>query len=222
MKREKPQCFARLRSMSGYLMTSLAVGCFVYLSVRETRETQAQMLPSEEKTMIPDQKPSIPKKRRKKPFLIVLPALTIAAILLFFSLGIAQVNGKSMYPNFNNGDILVYSRLFKTIDYGDVIIFQKDHRDYVKRVFGKPGDTVSITDNGVVLVNHVPLIVEGLMVIGTTEPRELKDQELVLGKDEYFVLGDNRTVSLDSRNKEIGTVTKQEIVGVYLFGIKNG
>lgn len=219
MKRESLKLASELKNMGGFIGVSIAVACIVYLSSREAAGTHDNQLPCEEKPMISTDKTKKTKKRRKKPYLIFLSIISLCAIIIYFSLGVAQVNGKSMYPNFNDGDILVYSRLYNKMDYGDVIIFQKDHLDYVKRVVGKPGDTISISDSGIVLVNHSPLVLDGLMVLGLTEPRELKN-ELVLHKDEYFVLGDNRTVSLDSRNKEIGTVLKQEIVGVYLFGIK--
>lgn len=219
MKRESLKLASELKNMGGFIGVSIAVACIVYLSSREAAVIQDKQLPCEEKLMISTDKTKKTKKRRKKPYLIFLSIISLCAIILYFILGVAQVNGKSMYPNFNDGDILVYSRLYNKMDYGDVVIFQKNHRDYVKRVVGKPGDTISISDSGIVLVNHSPLILEGLMVLGLTEPRELKN-ELVLHKDEYFVLGDNRTVSLDSRNKEIGTVLKQDIIGVYLFGIK--
>lgn len=219
MKRESLKLASELKNMGGFIGVSIAVACIVYLSSREAAGTQDKQLPCEEKPMISTDKTKKTKKRRKKPYLIFLSIISLCAIIIYFSLGVAQVNGKSMYPNFKDGDILVYSRLYNKMDYGDVIIFQKDHRDYVKRVVGKPGDTISISDSGIVLVNHSPLVLDGLMVLGLTEPRELKN-ELVLHKDEYFVLGDNRTVSLDSRNKEIGTVLKQDIIGVYLFGIK--
>lgn len=152
--------------------------------------------------------------------LIFIGIMVLCTAVIYLSVGIVQVNGMSMYPNFSHGEVLLYSRLHKEIAYGDIVIFKKDSSNYVKRVYGKPGDTVSISDSGVVLVNNSPLLINKLFLAGTTEAGDLKDK-MILGKDEYFVLGDNRAASLDSRNHEIGTVLKEEIVGVYLLKIKN-
>lgn len=158
------------------------------------------------------------RKKRRKKLWFALCAIILCTAALYFSVGLAQVNGKSMYPNFNHGDIVLYNRLYRSIEYGDVIIFQKDDYSYVKRVFAKPGDRVSIRD-GLILVNNSPLILDGVLFLGKTEARDLKEERL-LGEGEYFVLGDNRPASQDSRNKEIGMVTEKEITGVCLFGIK--
>lgn len=65
---------------------------------------------------------------------------------------LAQINGASMNPNFDNGEILLYNRLDRNIQYGNVIIFQKHNKKYVKVVFGKPGDTVAVSGDGVYIL----------------------------------------------------------------------
>lgn len=65
---------------------------------------------------------------------------------------LSQVNGASMIPNFDNGEILLYNRLDRNIQYGNVIIFQKHNKKYVKGVFGKPGDTVAVSGDGVYIL----------------------------------------------------------------------
>lgn len=152
--------------------------------------------------------------------LVIFSIMALCAAALSVSVGVVQVNGTSMYPNFSNGEIILYSRLHKSIGYGDVIIFQKNSQSYVKRVFGKPGDTVSISDTGDVLVNHVPLVLDQLLLAGTTKAGDLK-APVTLRENEYFVLGDNRPVSLDSRNHELGTVLEEELVGVFLIKLTN-
>lgn len=218
MKKEKFEWSSILEVMCGIVMVSLAVGYALHESGKEDKEVQRK-LSLEEKSGVSAVKPRAHRKHRKKTWIICFCILLLCGSAFHFILGIAQVNGVSMNPNFDNGEILLYNRLDRNIQYGDVIIFQKDNKKYVKRVFGKPGDTVAVSSNGIVLVNHIPLVLDNLYVLGDTEPRDLKG-ELVLGRDEYFVLGDNRTVSLDSRSKDIGTVTKKEIDGVYLIGIK--
>lgn len=213
MKKGKREWITVVGVFCGLLMVlSLAIGFIIKIPVEE--------LPPEENSGIQAgrKSKSHKRKKRRRKLWFVFCTLLLCAAAFYFSVGFAQVNGKSMYPNYNHGDIVLYNRLFHSIEYGDVIIFQKDQYSYVKRVFGKPGDRVSIRD-GLILVNHSPLILDGVLFLGKTEARDLKE-ERVLGEGEYFVLGDNRPASQDSRNKEIGMITEKEIIGVCLFGIK--
>ena len=84
----------------------------------------------------------------------------------------------------------------------------------VKRVIGTPGDTVQIRD-GVVLVNGKPFEEAGEM--DSILDAELAEEEILLAEDEYFVLGDNRNNSEDSRYANIGNVKKQHIIGKAWF-----
>ena len=90
-------------------------------------------------------------------------------------------------------------------EYGDIIIFPREGKLLIKRVIGKPGDTIDIKEgkvyrNGEAIDDYTDLY---------TEPEMTR----ALDEDEYFVLGDNRTVSLDSRSPDVGTVRKSEIIG---------
>lgn len=151
--------------------------------------------------------------------LIFVSAIVFSTVLLYFSFGIVQVSGTSMYPRFSDGEVLLYTRLYNKIGYGDIIIFKKKNRHYIKRVYGRPGDTVSVSKNGTVFVNKGPLIIDGLLIAGRTGPGDMMD-DITLEEDEYFVLGDNRRTSLDSRSSELGTVKKEDITGIYLLKLK--
>lgn len=157
-------------------------------------------------------------KHKKRKFIFGgILAAAIGVCALFLCVGVVKINGNSMQPNLKHGDIILYNRVFGAADYGDVIVFKREDQRYIKRVFGKPGDSVKITDNGVLLVNGTPLIIENLTVLGMTSGGLAAD-ELVLAENQYFVLGDNRVLSLDSRNEEMGMVDKSEILGVYFLG----
>ena len=158
-----------------------------------------------------------PKYKKQK--LVLLLSLFIAlAICLLSMVGIVRVNGNSMQPTLYNGDYLIYNKLSYSIEVGDIILFERDNQKYVKRVYALPLDTVEINNN-VILVNNVPQIINNLYTIGVIDPMDMQGK-IELNEDEYFVIGDHRNVSLDSRSDEIGPVKKDEIIGIYMFSIR--
>ena len=126
------------------------------------------------------------------------------------------VQGPSMQPNFQDGQFLIVSRVNYLIgdpEHGDVIVFHfpgDTEQDYIKRVIGIPGDVVEMRET-LVYVNNVPLD-EPYINEPCTESR-CPDGRWELGTDEYFVMGDNRNRSSDSRSETVGLVSRQYIVG---------
>jgi len=128
------------------------------------------------------------------------------------------VQGPSMEPNFYQDEFLIVSRvnyLLGEPDYGDIVVFHfpgNQEDDYIKRLIGKPGDVVEIRDT-LVYVNDVqltePYINEPCI------PAQCRDERWELGGDEYFVMGDNRNHSSDSR--DFGPVDASLIVGEVLL-----
>ena len=125
--------------------------------------------------------------------------------------------GVSMNTTLNDGDKIIINKLAYIKgepERNDVIVFSQSksgHGYYnIKRVIGLPGETVEIV-NGEVYINGVRLTevipVEAMRVAG------LADDALLLGENEYFVLGDNRNYSEDSRFANIGIVVKNDIIG---------
>lgn len=130
------------------------------------------------------------------------------------------VQGPSMEPTFEDNQFLIVSRihyLFGDPQRGDVIVFHnpdEPSEDYIKRVIGIPGDTITFEDTRV-LVNGV--MIDEPYTNGDclrTQCPDL-DEPVVLGADEYYVMGDNRNRSRDSR--EIGVIQRQQIVGRVLI-----
>ena len=141
-------------------------------------------------------------------------AAIVALIVIPIRIYIAQpviVNGLSMYPTFNNGDYLVIDELsynfLREPTRGEVIVFHPPiagSRYFIKRVIGLPGETVEIKD-GKVFVNGE--ILPETYLKQTTA----LDSAWQLGQNEYFVMGDNRSASSDSR--VWGKLPEQNIVG---------
>ncbi len=140
----------------------------------------------------------------------------IGAIYALVNLATARfiVDGASMQPNFATGQFLIVSRanyLFGQPEYGDIVVFHappSPEDDYIKRVVGLPGDTVNI-EGGIVYVNGEPWD-EPYIDDDSTQCRGGTCQ-WTLAEDEYFVMGDNRNSSSDSRS--FGPVNRQFIVG---------
>ena len=142
----------------------------------------------------------------------ILPyVLIIIAVILIrtFIITPVRVDGASMDQTLEDGQILLLYKL-SNIDYGDIIVLdeEKEGEIIIKRIIGMPKDTVSIKDN-TVYVNDEEL--EEDYAYGETSDYE----EITLGDDEYFILGDNRPISKDSRY--FGPVKEDEIIGKVIF-----
>lgn len=148
--------------------------------------------------------------------------LCMAAVFLVLAFGErVSVAGDSMNPALKNGDVVLVNRLVyrvKSPSRGDVVAFRpngdKDAHYQIKRVVGLPGETVQITDgsiyiDGEQMADHV--YATGIDYAG------LAEEPLELGKDEYFVMGDNASASDDSRTPEIGNVSRDDIYGKVWF-----
>lgn len=158
-------------------------------------------------------------------------AVSISVFLYLFIVTPNEVDGPSMLPNFVSGDLLFTSKLHRwfndtefghklDLDYdrGDVVVFQKPgNSDFVKRVIALPGENIKIKD-GVYYINDKKL--DEFYDLNNEQKRDgsvLKDGDdgITLGEDEYFLSGDNRNVSFDSR--ELGPIKREWIKGKVAF-----
>ncbi|MCX6740122.1 MAG: signal peptidase I [Candidatus Parcubacteria bacterium] len=129
--------------------------------------------------------------------------------------------GEAMLPTFVDHDYLLIKMYDKNFQRGDVVIFRypKDLSQYfIKRIVGLPGEKVSFAD-GRILINGQVLDESQYLGTNITTP-SLEAPEYILAAGEYFVLGDNRSASLDSRR--FGPISKSLIIGKYWFtGLKS-
>ncbi len=150
----------------------------------------------------------------KEIFQTALISLTIFLFVYIFLVQPHRVKGESMAPNFEDGELLLTEKVsyrFGKPKRGDVIVFEApvgNKVDFIKRIIGTPGDTVAVK-NGEVLINNVKLNEKYIKI--ETQGEEIKKLET----DEYFVLGDNRGASSDSR--VFGPIKKSVIRGRVWF-----
>lgn len=140
--------------------------------------------------------------------LVVVAAVAVLIATLF--LPILQISGDSMSPTLNHDEIVA---LIKTdrIDRGDLIGFYYQGKILLKRVIALPDDTVVIDKDGNVYVNE-QLLEESYVTDKSLGECDLEFPYTVPG-DGYFVMGDQRSYSVDSRNSVIGAVTKDDLIG---------
>ena len=166
------------------------------------------------------------KKKEKKsmPIVLQLVFLVVMVVVLRNVMGTVLVKGSSMEPNFNHGDLVFINKLSTSIgspDYGDVVICKLEegagYENIIKRVIGLPGDEINIVENEEdeevydLYVNgeyiEEDFLGEPMMTDGNIEyPFEVPENS-------YFVMGDNRNESLDSRKESVGAIHKDQLLG---------
>ena len=144
--------------------------------------------------------------------LITVAAIAVLVAVLF--LPVLRIYGSSMNPTLNEGDIVV-SLKGSEFETGEIIAFYYNNKILVKRVIANAGDWVDIDEDGNVFVNGEKLNEPYLKdkAFGETDiklPYQVPDKRI-------FVMGDNRSVSVDSRNTSVGCVAEEQIVGKIAF-----
>ena len=130
-----------------------------------------------------------------------------------------EVEGASMENTLHNGDNLIVDKLsyrFHDPERFDIIVFPfqfQDNTYYIKRIIGLPGETVQIMDDGSIYINGEKLEANYGMEVIKPETIGRAAEPIELGDDEYFVMGDNRNNSSDSRTDMVGNITRENIIG---------
>lgn len=146
--------------------------------------------------------------------LIVVAALAVLAATLWMP--VLRVYGSSMAPTLHNGEILVSVKT-KDFSSGDIIAFYHGNKLLIKRYIAGPSDYVNVDEDGNVSVNGTrldePYLAEKAYGEADIEfPYQVPDQR-------YFVMGDNRSVSIDSRSSIVGCIAGDQIVGKVVFRV---
>ena len=154
----------------------------------------------------------IHRRREWKHFVAECIVIVVAIYIIFnYVIGIAFVSGNSMEPTLADGELMVFYRLDESYEENDlVVIMREDNLEYIKRIVATEGDIVEWNEEGTFLINGAEE--DRPFVLGDTQPMsEEISYPYEIPAGEYFVLGDNREDSRDSRT--FGAVKEAEIIG---------
>jgi len=149
----------------------------------------------------------------------LLVVLAITYLIIAYVGQRTEVNGNSMQPTLNDGDNLIVDKIsyrLRDPERFDIIVFPfvyKESTYYIKRIIGLPGETVQIDEEGNIYINGEILQESYGREIIKEEHRGIAANPITLGEDEYFVMGDNRNNSSDSRLPEVGNIKRDQIIG---------
>lgn len=155
-------------------------------------------------------------KDKKAIFKEILSYVIIILVVLFIKIYVVspiRVNGNSMYDTLHDKDIMILNEFiyyFNDIKRNDIVVVEEDNEYLIKRVIGLPGERIKC-ENGEIYIND-EIYDDKYSNSETSDFEEIK-----INNGEYFVLGDNRKVSLDSRT--FGSYKKREIKGKAIFTI---
>ena len=130
-----------------------------------------------------------------------------------------EVSGSSMESTLSDGDNLIVDKIsyrFRDPERFDIIVFPYRYEEktyYIKRIIGLPGESVRIDEKGNIYINGEVLTESYGREVIASDKLGRAAQEITLGEDEYFVLGDNRNASSDSRVEDVGNIKRQDIIG---------
>lgn len=153
-----------------------------------------------------EEKKETVKKNYIKEFLPYFMIILVVVLIKTFVVSPIRVNGASMDPTLNDKDIMLLDEIsyrFSDIERFDIVVVKEEDEYLIKRVIGLPGETVEYKND--------KLYIDGKYVKEDFKHKETFDVSTTLGKDEYFIMGDNRTNSTDSR--VFGPISRDKIMG---------
>ena len=153
-----------------------------------------------------EEKKETVKKNYIKEFLPYFMIILVVVLIKTFVVSPIRVNGASMDPTLNDKDIMLLDEIsyrFSDIERFDIVVVKEEDEYLIKRVIGLPGETVEYKND--------KLYIDGKYVKEDFKHKETFDFSTTLGKDEYFIMGDNRTNSTDSR--VFGPISRDKIMG---------
>lgn len=141
----------------------------------------------------------------------VIMILALILLIVINEFQIVRIDGHSMNPTLEEGNYVITSN-YRELERGDIIMFYHANQKFIKRVVGLPGDKIEMTKDCSLYVNDEK-VPENYI---TCYPHAFKNEQifpLTVPDGEYFVLGDNRNDSLDSRVLQVGTIEESLIIG---------
>ena len=149
--------------------------------------------------------------------LYIAVVLAVTWLIITFVGQRTQVNGSSMEPTLSDHDNLIVDKIsyrFKDPERFDIIVFPFQYEEdvyYIKRIIGMPGETVFIDLDGTIYIDGEVLQESYGREVMLSPGRA--GEPITLGEDEYFVLGDNRNNSSDSRASDVGLIHRKDLIG---------
>ncbi len=152
----------------------------------------------------------------KSTFFTLIAVAAIAVLVATLWLPVLQIYGSSMSPSLEDGEIVVSAKL-REFNTGDIVAFYYNNKVLVKRVIATSGSWIDIKEDGTVFIDNTELIEPYISEksFGNCDiefPYQVPENRI-------FVMGDHRSVSLDSRNSIIGCISEEEIVGKIVFRV---
>ena len=158
----------------------------------------------------------------KRDFWTLVKKIIIIAVFCFlvfrYIFNFHLVIGDSMAPNIKNSDLAFIYKMDSKYRQGDVVLISKNDTSYILRIIGMPGDTILFNEKGEVILNNEKYE-EDYIFEKTYAENDTNTYPLKLNSNEYFLLGDNRTTSKDSR--DFGVVSIDEIKGKVIYVFRN-
>lgn len=148
------------------------------------------------------------------------PYVVIVVVVVLFRTFIAtpvRVDGDSMIDTLHNNDILILNKMDKSYERFDIVVIDINGSKLVKRIIGLPGENIEYKKNEL-YINDKKMEDKATIRTNDFSLKELYEIEEI-PEDYYFVMGDNRGNSLDSRDYRVGLVKKEDIVGITIFRV---